>query len=222
MTEFNSKYVINYKKCTVRFLCKHPLSPLWGVDENLSPGGIKKIIFHFVQSKCSPHSLLSHVLFISWYPCPKTIWNCSKLTLSTKLLSIDCEVTAVDFLNSVSDFSLSPSCSFLPVPHLHNPVALHLYICFKSSLYLSSISVLHSALCENVKMILFCFFGHEMWFPDRDLGWSSIHIFPAFTSLTEKPVALHLRAFFLIREKTYKLSQKCQSWWSWEQSLIHW
>lgn len=86
----------------------------------------------------------------------------------------------------------------------------------------SSISVLHSALCENVKMILFCFFGHEMWFPDRDLGWSSMHIFPAFTSLTEKPVALHLRAFFLIREKTYRLSQKCQSWWSWEQSLIHW
>ena len=47
----------------MRFIYK--FSPLKGVNENLSPGKVKRITFYLDQWKCSPHCSLSQSIYLT-------------------------------------------------------------------------------------------------------------------------------------------------------------
>ena len=60
------------------------------------------------------------------------------------------------------------------------------FISVPRTLYLIFLFVLCSILCGNIKTILFSFFRHKVWFPDRDLQpplLAPLPILSAFTSL---------------------------------------
>ena len=151
-----------------------------------------------------PNSLTSQ------YPCTKMIWNCPKMTLSTKSLSwVTNEVCKVPAIDKLSKWFLS--ISFIPSPiALANPATFHLHLCFKSPVSCTCFCAMFCPLwqCKNYCILL-------LW------AWSVVpsqrptadmvgpHQYPLsvhFTDVWEhSSLALH-------REQACRLSQKCPRW----------
>ena len=94
---------------------------------------------------------------------------------------------AVDlfFFFKLSEWFLS-LCHSHPLPSPFAQSCNILFIPVPRALHLTSVSVLCSTLCGNIRIILFCFFGREVWFPDRDLQLTLLVPHPTlsvFTSL---------------------------------------
>lgn len=85
------------------------------------------------------------------------------------------------FFNSVNGFYHSH-----PLPSPFAQSCNILFIPVPRALHLTSVSVLCSTLCGNIRIILFCFLGHEVWFPDRDLQLTLL------VGALTYPLSLHL------------------------------
>ena len=84
---------------------------------------------------------------------------------------------------SLNSFSLSFSSR--PLPSFAQSCNIF-FISVPRALYLIFLSVLCSTLCGNIKIILFLFFRHKVWLPNRDLQPTLLAPHPtlsAFTSL---------------------------------------